>query len=91
MFFPRNVGRLTVQQTDIKVTLLATPAICSRISRHQHTKSPFSLKTAWLMQKSVRICAYENIEEADKVNPEVSAFQREEAGRWSRTLVTGRS
>ncbi len=36
------------------------------------------------------LCSFEYIEGEDNVNSEVSAFQWEEAGRLSRTLVSGR-
>ncbi len=87
--FPRNFGPLAAQQTNIKVTTLAIPGILSRISRHQLKKIRLFIEGG-LAYTEICTFAFENIEGSDKVNSAVSAFQREEPGRWSSTLVTGR-
>ncbi len=86
--FPRNFGPLAVQQTNVKVTTLAIPGIFPCISRHQRKKSRLFIEGG-LAYAEICTFDFENIEGSNKVNSAVFAFQREEAGRWSSTLITG--
>ncbi len=63
---------------------------CVLVFHDTNTKKPSFIETG-LAHAETCMCAFENLEGADKVNSEVSAFQPEEAGRWSSKLVTGRS